>query len=98
MMFCPFCGRQNKDNAIFCTFCSKALPQKTPTPQKSTPQPATSTFQPSLKANPIPVEYSEPKPRLSYNAKRFIVTALLITGIVVVIILIYYPNVFSLKF
>ena len=87
-MFCPFCSKQNKENVSFCSFCGKALPQKS---SKS------EVIQPVTKANLIPEKVSAPKARLSYNAKRGIVTGLLIAVIVVVILVIYYPNVFTWK-
>jgi uncharacterized membrane protein YvbJ len=92
-MFCPFCGRQNKDNAAFCDYCGKALPQKTISPSpaiKLTPSTPISPI------NPIPNEYDTPAPRLSYNAKRGIITGLLIVVVVVVVLVIYYPNLFHL--
>lgn len=84
-MFCPFCGKQNKDNVPFCAFCGKALPLKSSAP------PAT---QPVVNVNPISQESSAPKRGLSYNAKRGIVTALLIAVVVIVILVIYYPSIF----
>ncbi|HEX7482381.1 MAG TPA: zinc ribbon domain-containing protein [Candidatus Bathyarchaeia archaeon] len=87
-MFCPFCRKQNKENATFCAYCGKALPQKISAPQD---------VQPVAKANPSPIEESAPKPRLSYNAKRGIVTGLLIAVIIIVILVIYYPNIFHLN-
>jgi uncharacterized membrane protein YvbJ len=77
-MFCPFCGRQNKDNALFCEFCGRALTQK------NSPLPTT-------QVNP---QKAASKPRLSYNAKRGIVTGVLIVVLVIVILLIYYPSLF----
>jgi uncharacterized membrane protein YvbJ len=85
IMFCPFCGKQNKDNVPFCAFCGKALPQKNPTP------PVTQSITNS-KQNPQ--ESSAPKRGLSYNAKRGIVTGLLIAVVVIIIAVIYYPQVF----
>lgn len=87
-MFCPFCNKQNKENVSFCAFCGKALPQKSSAPP---------VIQPVAKANSIPQNASAPKARLSYNAKRGIVTGILIAIIVVVILVIYYPNVFTWK-
>jgi uncharacterized membrane protein YvbJ len=87
-MFCPNCGRQNKDTAVFCEYCGKALPQKATTPQIE--------VQPVAKVNPIPNEYDSPKPRLSFNAKRGIVTGLLIVVVVLVVLAIYYPSIFHL--
>lgn len=84
-MFCPFCGKQNKDNAPFCAFCGRALPQKSSAPLVN---------QPVAKAEPIPQKMSGPKRGLSYNAKRGIVTGVLITVVVIVILVIYYPQVF----
>jgi uncharacterized membrane protein YvbJ len=87
-MFCPFCSKQNKENVSFCEFCGKALPQK---------RSSSEVIQPVAKADPIPQKASAPKARLSYNAKRGIVTGLLIAVIVVIILVIYYPNVFTWK-
>jgi uncharacterized membrane protein YvbJ len=84
-MFCPFCGRQIKDNSLFCEYCGRSLPQK------SSPQPNT---QPIAQANPRPLKANAPKVRLSYNAKRGIITGILIAGIVIVVLLIYYPSIF----
>ena len=84
-MFCPSCGRQNKDIALFCFFCGKALPQKT------TRLP---DIEPTAQQNFDSETIDAPKSRLSYNAKRGIVTGLLIVGLVLVILLIYYPNIF----
>jgi len=83
-MFCPFCGKQNKDNVPFCAFCGKALPQKSS---------ESIVTQPVANANHSPQKSSAPKRGLSYNAKRGIVTGLLIAVIVIVIIVIYYPQV-----
>ena len=81
-MFCPSCGKQNKDTAVFCEFCGKALAQKT------VPQPS---IQPSAQPNIISKKASAPKAGLSYNAKRGIVTGLLIFVVVLIVLLIYYP-------
>jgi uncharacterized membrane protein YvbJ len=84
-MFCPFCGRQNKDTNLFCEFCKKSLPQK----NSSVPE-----TQLIANANPSTQKTSAPKVGLSYNAKRSIITGILIAGIVVVVLLIYYPSIF----
>jgi hypothetical protein len=85
IMFCPFCGKQNKDNVPFCAFCGKALPLKSSAP------PVT---QPVAMTNLSPQKASAPKRGLSYNAKRGIITGLLIAVIVIVILVIYYPSIF----
>jgi uncharacterized membrane protein YvbJ len=84
-MFCPFCGRQNKEDTVFCEYCGKALPQKNfPLPEtRSIPQ-----------ANPPFQKADKPRFRLSYNAKRAIVTSTLVVGLVIVVLLIYYPSIF----
>jgi len=87
-MFCPSCGRQNKDTGVFCEYCGKGLPQKTIAPQIE--------VQPIAQANPTPSEHDSPKPRLSFNAKRGIVTGLLIIVVVLVVLAIYYPSIFHL--
>jgi uncharacterized membrane protein YvbJ len=84
-MFCPSCGKQNKETAVFCEFCGKAMPQKT------TPLPI---VQPVTQANLNPKKAAAPKPRLSYNAKRGIITGVLLVGLVLVVLLIYYPSIF----
>jgi len=87
-MFCPFCSKQNKENVSFCAFCGKALPQKSSTSED---------IQPVAKADQIPQKASAQKARLSYNAKRGIVTGILIAVIVIVIVVIYYPSVLPWK-
>jgi uncharacterized membrane protein YvbJ len=79
-MFCPYCSKQNKDNTLFCGYCGKALPQKnSPLPEAQT--------------NPSHQKTHKPKFRLSYNAKKGIVSGVLIAGLIVVVLLLYYPNV-----
>jgi uncharacterized membrane protein YvbJ len=83
-MFCPFCDRQIKDNSLFCKYCGKALPQK------SLPFPVTQQM-PQINAQP---QTSSPRKRLSNNAKKGIVTGILIAGLIIVVLLIYYPSIF----
>lgn len=66
---------------MFCEFCGRALTQK------NSPSPIN-------QVNYNPQTASASKPRLSYNAKRGIVTGVLIAVLVIVILLIYYPGVF----
>ena len=80
-MFCPSCGRQNKDTAVFCEYCNKALPQK-------------SSVLPTIQTNQPPINAKKPRGGLSYNAKRGIVTGILVVGLILVVLVIYYPNVF----
>jgi uncharacterized membrane protein YvbJ len=82
-MFCPSCGKQNKDNEVFCAFCGKVLSQK------STLKPS---VQPALKANPRQKD-SVPKARISFTAVKAIVTGLLIIGLIMIVLQIYYPAV-----
>jgi uncharacterized membrane protein YvbJ len=82
-MFCPFCERQIKDNSLFCKYCGKALPQK------SLPFPLTQQI-PQINAQP----QTSPRKRLSNNAKKGIVTGILIVGLIIVVLLIYYPSIF----
>lgn len=84
-MFCPFCGRQIKDNSVFCAFCGKALPQK------SSPLPI---IQPIPQANPSPQKEYVPKARVSSTAKKAVITGILIVGLIIVVLLIYYPSIF----
>ena len=75
-MFCPSCGRQNKENTLFCQYCGKSMQKNAPVIQE----------------NQIPNKAQ--KAGLSYNAKRGIVTGVLIVGLVLVVLLIYYPSIF----
>ena len=84
-MFCPSCGKQNQENVLFCAFCGKALPQK------SSPIPVIQTIP---QANPRPQRASVPKIRVSNNAKKGVITGILIAGLIIVVLLIYYPSVF----
>ena len=81
-MFCPFCGRQNKDNAVFCWFCNKALPQKNS---------AASLNQTVSQLNSFPNK--KPKNGVSFNAIKALVTGVLIVGLVIVVLQFYYPSV-----
>jgi uncharacterized membrane protein YvbJ len=87
-MFCPFCNKQNQEYGSFCEFCGKALPQKSS---------AAEAIQPVARVNLISQKASIPKARLSYDAKRGIVTDLLIVIIGIIVIVIYYPSVFPWK-
>jgi uncharacterized membrane protein YvbJ len=84
-MFCPFCGRKINDDALFCEFCGKALPQK------SSPLPE---GQPINQANPSPKSVNPSKVRVSNTAKKAIITGILIVGLIIIVLLIYYPGVF----
>lgn len=84
-MFCPSCGKQNQDNVLFCAFCGKALPQK------SSPLPI---IQPIPQANPSPQKANAPKVRVSNTAKKAAITGILIIGLIIVVLLIYYPALF----
>jgi uncharacterized membrane protein YvbJ len=81
-MFCPFCGRQNKDNAAFCVFCNRALPQK------NSAAPINQTFSQVNDAS-----QKEQKSKISFNSLKAIVTGVLIVGMVILIIQLYYPSV-----
>jgi uncharacterized membrane protein YvbJ len=83
-MFCPSCGRQNQDNALFCSFCGKALPQKNSTP----------VVQTNMKADRSLQKASASKIRISFNTVKAIITGAVIVGLVIVVLLIYYPGVF----
>jgi uncharacterized membrane protein YvbJ len=84
-MFCPSCGRQNQENEMFCAFCGKALPQK----NSQLP-----SAQYSAKANTSQKSASAPRFRLSFTAVKAIVTVLLLVGIILVVLQLYYPGVF----
>jgi uncharacterized membrane protein YvbJ len=84
-MFCPSCGKQNQDDILFCSFCGKALPKKNSLPL---------VIQSNNQANPSPKKASAPKIRISFTAVKAIITGLLIVGLIVVLLLIYYPGIF----
>jgi uncharacterized membrane protein YvbJ len=75
-MFCPFCGRQNKEGSLFCEYCGKAMQKNAPVSKLN---------QQTKKA---------PSAGLSYNAKKGIITGVLLVGLVLVVLLIYYPSIF----
>ncbi len=83
-MFCPFCGKQIEDNALFCKYCGKAIPQK------SSPLPVTQATSQTNAHN----KTSSPRKRISNNAKKGIVTGILIAGLIILVLLIYYPSIF----
>ena len=45
-------------------------------------------------ATPRPKKASSPKIRISFTAVKAIITGLLLAGLIIVILLIYYPNIF----
>ncbi len=83
-MFCPHCGRQNQDDVVFCTFCGKVLPSKA----------SPAAAQQTAYENPNPSGDSAPKARASFTTIKAVVTVLLIVGLILVILQIYYPGVF----
>ncbi len=82
-MFCNYCGRQNKDDVLFCEFCGKALSQKG---SMITGRPLVT------QANQDPYEVHSPKMRMSFTAMKALITGVLITGLVIVLLQIYYPS------
>jgi uncharacterized membrane protein YvbJ len=88
MPFCPNCGKQNQDDVSFCKYCGKALPQKS----SSLP-----VIQPIIQANPSSQETSAKKGRISNNGKKALITGILIVGLIIIVLLIYYPNIFPWK-
>jgi len=73
-MFCPYCGRQNEKEVVFCAFCGKVLPQKG--------------------LPPTAAQYATPKAGVSFTKIKAAVTVLLIVGLALVVVQIYYPGVF----
>jgi uncharacterized membrane protein YvbJ len=84
-MFCNFCGRQNKDDVLFCEFCGKSMPQKNSQMPETQREPT---------ENQRSVKAPSSKPRISFTAIKAIITGLVIVGLVLVVLLIYYPSVF----
>ena len=81
-MFCPSCGKQNRENVVFCAFCGKALPQN------SSPQPL---YGPAFQENPSPQKASGPKVKVSFTAVKAIITTVMLVGLVLVVLQMYYP-------
>ena len=71
-MFCPNCGRENKENASFCAYCKKALPSK----------------KPQLTTQTLVKPKKDSKIRISNNAKKAAITGILIVGFIFVVLLI----------
>jgi uncharacterized membrane protein YvbJ len=86
-MFCPYCGRQNDDNVVFCSFCGKVMAQKSSLAQAtpSIPQSIPPVSSSPQKAKPK-------KPRLSDNAIKGVVTGVLVIALLIVVLWLYYPN------
>jgi uncharacterized membrane protein YvbJ len=80
-MFCPYCHRENKEGAVFCKYCGKALPKQSPN------QPV---LQQSVE-NQSP-KTSKPKFKLSFNAVRAIITVVAIIVLVLIVLQIYNPG------
>jgi len=83
-MFCPFCGKQNRDNALFCAYCEKALPNR------SLPPP----IQLIIKGNQSSKKASRPKAIMSNNAKKAVITVISIVALIIIVLLIFYPSIF----
>jgi uncharacterized membrane protein YvbJ len=84
-MFCPYCHRQNKEGAVFCEYCGKALPK-----QSSMESVNQQVLQQS--ANNQSAKTSKPKFRLSFNAVRAIITVVAIIVLVLIVLQIYNPG------
>jgi uncharacterized membrane protein YvbJ len=82
-MFCPSCGRQNKDDVLFCEYCGKAMPQK---------YPAKPSVQPAIQAVPSSLRAPASKGRLSFTALKAVVTVVLIVIVAIIVLQIYYPG------
>jgi uncharacterized membrane protein YvbJ len=76
-MFCPNCGRENKEGSLFCAYCKKALPSKKP-------QLTTQTSVNPKKSS---------RHRISNNAIRTVITGILIIALIIVVLQFYYPGV-----
>ena len=84
-MFCPYCHRQNKERAVFCEYCGKALPEQSSSEFVNQP-----VMQQS--ANNQSPKTSKPKFGLSFNAIRVIITVVAIIILVLVVLQISDPN------
>jgi len=84
-MFCPFCGRQNQNDVLFCTKCGKAMPKKNS---------LLPSIEPIVQPHSNPKTVSAPKVRVSHTAIKALITGVLIVGLIIVVLLIYYPGVF----
>ena len=84
-MFCPYCHRQNKEGAVFCEYCGKALPKQSSMESANQPVLQQSADNQSPKT-------SKPKFRLSFNAVRAIITVVAIIVLVLIVLQIYEPH------
>ena len=84
-MFCPYCHRQNKEGAIFCKYCGKALPK-----QSSIESVNQTVLQRS--ADNQTAKTSKPKFKLSFNAIKGIITVVAIIILVLIVLQIYDPH------
>lgn len=84
-MFCPFCNRQNKEDAVFCNFCGKALPHQNFVSAVNQSSEKSSVSGHSKKS-------SKSGLTLSNNAIKGIVTVAAIVVLVLVVLVVYYPN------
>jgi uncharacterized membrane protein YvbJ len=82
-MFCPYCGKNNKEEAVFCEYCKKAIP-------KGSLQAAT---QNTVEPKPAQLKQSKPKkPLLSFTAIKGIITVLMLAALIFIILWLYYPS------
>jgi uncharacterized membrane protein YvbJ len=80
-MFCPFCNHQNKEEAVFCNFCGKALPQQ------SFVLAANHSSEQSIVSKSSKTGF-----KLTDNAIKSIITAVAIVVLVLAVLVVYYPN------
>jgi uncharacterized membrane protein YvbJ len=80
-MFCPYCGKNNKEEAVFCEYCQRAIP-------KGNVQTVTQKI-----VEPQPAQPKQPKkPLLSFTAIKGIITVLMLAALILVILWLYYPS------
>jgi uncharacterized membrane protein YvbJ len=83
-MFCPYCGKNNQEDAVFCEYCKKAMPKGNA--QTSSPNPSPTPVQPQI-------EQKKPKkPLLSFTAIKGIITVVMLAVLILIIIWLYYPS------
>jgi len=88
-MFCPYCGKNNKEEAVFCEYCQKAIPKGT---AQTTPQNVVVTQVQQQFAQPVIEQKKPKKPLLSFTAIKGIITVLMLVGLVLIILWLYYPS------
>lgn len=106
MKFCPSCGTQLPDDAMFCNTCGNKLdaapapaaPAENSAPaQPATPAQPTAPVQPTVPVQPVAPQYSAPKAASSMtkNAKVGLIAIIAAVAVVAIIVIIILTSIFG---